>query len=307
MRHPSLSLRCLWQGTLVLFATSPLTAQTGDMSGMHGMHHAGAAPAPVSQKARREIDSVAKAVSGLSSMTAAEKNGFQPRFGWIPTMGVHLVSRQKMMNGRQTDRTAPSQLMFSKINGRDSLVGAAYGYITADNDTVRPVLFDGNPSWHEHPDLAPAGLNLVMLHVWFVPSPDGPFAGTNPNLPFWALGLAPPDSARIRRDSAFKSFVMRAAVALGEVADSTAILPTLKERPEVAGAIAVHRDSVRALLPEFRAAQASRDAARWERVATKAAAQWNAMQAVYLSSAKTPAGRARIERAIATILGEHGE
>ena len=307
MRHPSLSLRCLWQGTLVLFATSPLTAQTGDMSGMHGMHHAGAAPAPVSQKARREIDSVAKAVSGLSSMTAAEKNGFQPRFGWIPTMGVHLVSRQKMMNGRQTDRTAPSQLMFSKINGRDSLVGAAYGYITADNDTVRPVLFDGNPSWHEHPDLAPAGLNLVMLHVWFVPSPDGPFAGTNPNLPFWALGLAPPDSARIRRDSAFKSLVMRAAVALGEVADSTAILPTLKERPEVAAAIAVHRDSVRALLPEFRAARASQDAARWDRVATKAAAQWNAMQAVYLSSAKTPAGRARIERAIATILGEHGE
>ena len=124
MRHPSLSLRCLWQGTLVLFATSPLTAQTGDMSGMHGMHHAGAAPAPVSQKARREIDSVAKAVSGLGSMAAAEKNGFQPRFGWIPTMGVHWVSRQKMMNGRQTDRTAPSQLMFSKINGRDSLVGA---------------------------------------------------------------------------------------------------------------------------------------------------------------------------------------
>ena len=72
-------------------------------------------------------------------------------------------------------------------------------------------------------------------------------------------------------------------------------------------AIAPHRDSVRALIPEFRAAQTSRDAVRWDRIATKAAAQWNAMQTVYLSSAKTTAGRARIERAIATILGQHGE
>ena len=292
-------------GLVLCFTAGSLSAQTATMSGMHDMHHA--APAVVSAKARREIDSVAKAVSPLGSTSAAASNGFQPRFGWIPTMGVHWVSMQKMMNGRQTNRSAPSQLMFSKINGRDSLVGAAYAYITADNDTVRPVLFDGNPAWHEHPDLAPPGLNLVMLHVWFVSSPDGPFAGTNPNLPFWALGLAAPDSARLRRDSAFKSLVMRAAVALGEVADTTAILPTLKQRPEVAVAIAPHRDSVRALISEFRAAQTSHDAELWERTAKKAAAQWDAMQAVYLSSAKTAAGRARIERAISTILGEHGE
>ena len=298
MRHSILSAAAL------ALAAGSLSAQMPGMD-MHGMHHAAAKP--VTAKARRQIDTVAKAVTSLGTTAAAASAGFTPRFGWIPTMGTHWVSVQKMMNGRQTDRSAPSQLMFSKINGRDSLVGAAYAYMTADNDTVRPSLFDGNPPWHDHPDLAPPGTDLVMLHVWFVPSPDGPFAGTNPNLPFWAVGLAAPDSTRIRRDPAFKSLVMRASVALGEVADSTSILPTLKERDDVGPAIAARRDSVRALIPEFLAAQNAHDSARWDRAAKKAAAQWDAMQATYLASARTPAGRERIEKFIATILGHHGE
>jgi len=296
MRHSVLRV-----AALALAATGPLAAQ---MPGMHDMHHAAK---PASAKARRQIDTVAKSVASLETTAAAGAAGFRPRFGWIPTMGTHWVSVQKMMNGRQTDRSAPSQLMFSKINGRDSLVGAAYAYMTADNDTVRPSLFDGNPPWHDHPDLAPAGLDLVMLHVWFVPSPDGPFAGTNPNLPFWALGLAAPDSVRMR-DPAFKAMVMRASLALGELADSTSILPTLKERDDDVGpAIAARRDSVRVLIPEFIAAQKTHDAVRWERTATKAAAQWDGMQATYLASARTPAGRERIQKFIATILGQHGE
>lgn len=299
MRHTILSA-----AALALSAAAPLAAQMPGMD-MHDMHHAAAKPATA--KARRQIDTVAKSVTSLGTTTAAAAAGFRPRFGWIPTMGTHWVSVQKMMNGRQTDRSAPSQLMFSKINGRDSLVGAAYAYMTADNDTVRPSLFDGNPPWHDHPDLAPPGTDLVMLHVWFVPSPDGPFAGTNPNLPFWAVGLAAPDSNRIRRDPAFKSLVMRASVALGEVADSTSILPTLKERDDVGPAIAARRDSVRALIPELAAAQKAHDSARWERAAKKAAAQWDGMQATYLASARTAAGRERIQKFIATILGQHGE
>jgi hypothetical protein len=226
-------------------------------------------------------------------------------FGWIPTMGVHWVSRQQMMNGRQTDRTKPSQLMFSKIAGKDSLVGIAYGYITADNDTVRPVLFDGAPSWHEHKDLAPDGLTLVMLHVWFVPSPDGAFAGTNPNLPFWALGLAAPSAARMANDAAFKARMYRASLALAEIADTDAILPQLEHRAEVRASLAAHRDTVRALVPELLAAQKTKNDAKWNRAADKAAKQWEAMQATYIGSARLPEGRARIERFINMLLGEH--
>jgi hypothetical protein len=274
------------------------------MPGMPGMHHD--AHPTVSAKDRREIDTVVKAVASLGTKTAAAAAGFKPRFGWIPTMGEHWVSVRLMTSGRQTNRAEPSQLMFSKIGGKDSLVGAAYGYVTADNDTVRPSLFDGSPPWHEHPDLAPPGLTLVMLHVWFVPSPDGPFAGTNPNLPFWALGLDAPDASRMR-DSAFSALVRRASLALAEVADTTSIFPQLKERPEVGPAIAARRDTARVLIPEFEAAQRAHDTARWDRAAKKAAAQWDGMRETYVASARTASGRERIERFIALLLGQHAE
>ena len=80
------------------------------------------------------------------------------------------------------------------MNGKETLVGIAYAVLLRDSGDTgdTPDLFDGNPAWHDHPDLAPPGTNLMMLHVWFVPSPDGPFAGHNPFLPFWAAGVTPP-------------------------------------------------------------------------------------------------------------------
>ena len=293
-----------WLAPVPLLCAALVSPARAQMTGMGDMHHD--VPARVSVADRREIASVAKAVAPLRATAAAGAAGFQPRFGWIPTMGVHWVSVNKMMQGRQTDRTAPSQLMFSRIGGRDSLVGAAYGYVTADNDTVRPALFDTKPPWHEHPDLAPPGLTLVMLHVWFVPSPDGPFAGTNPNLPFWAVGLAAPDSARMR-DPMFEGLVRRAGLALAEVADSTSIFPQLKTRLEVGPAIAARRDSVRALIPELLTAQRARAAARWEVAATKAATQWDRMYETYLASARTTAGKERMQRYVAMLLGQHHE
>jgi hypothetical protein len=264
-----------------------LPAQTPSMQAMH--HDV---PAKVSN-ARREIDSVVKAVIPLGSTGAAANAGFHPAFGW-------------MVNGRQTNRATPSQLMFSKIDGRDSLVGAAYGYLTVVGDTVRPVLFDGAPAWHEHRDLAPEGMTLVMLHVWFVPSPDGPFAGTNPNLPFWALGLDAPEAARMR-DSSYKSRVYRASLALAEVADTTSILANLERRPDVRASLVAHRDTIRSLVPKLLDAQKAKDAARWDRALDKAALQWDAIQATYIASARTPDGRERIERFISMLLGQHAE
>jgi hypothetical protein len=289
--------------SLAVAAVLPAAALSAQTSTMHMHHETSAAVSPI---ARRQIDSVARAVTPLGVQTVASNAGFRPAFGWIPTMGEHWVARARMLNGRQTNRAAPSQLMFSKIGGRDSLVGAAYGYITVVGDTVRPVLFDGAPAWHEHRDLAPEGMTLVMLHVWFVPSPDGPFAGTNPNLPFWAAGLKAPDAARMR-DSAFRSRAYRASLAIAEVVDTTSILSTLERRPDVRVSIAAHRDTVRALIPRLLEAQTAKDAARWDALIGKTAAQWDAMQATYIRTARTADGRARIERFITMILGQHGE
>jgi hypothetical protein len=243
-------------------------------------------------------------VSVVATTTAASNSGFHPVFGWIPTMGVHWVAGGQMMNGRQANLNAPSQLMFSKINGRDSLVGAAYGYFTAIADTIRPVIFDGAPAWHEHKDLGPPGGTLVMLHVWFVPSPDGPFAGTNPNLPFWALGLAAPDSARMG-NAAFKSRVYRASLALAEVADSSFLFPGLEQRPDVRAVLVPRRDSIRALIPELLAAQRAKDTVRWDRAMDKAATHWDAIYKAYVETTRTRPGRDRVEQVVQMLLGKH--
>ena len=290
-----------------IFAVVPALASS-QMPGMPGMAHDAhrETSTKVSAKARKQIDSVAKAVSTIGTTTAASSSGYRPVFGWIPTMGVHWVAGGQMMNGRQANLKSPSQLMFSSINGRDSLVGAAYAYFTAIADTVRPSVFDGSPEWHEHKDLAPPGGTLVMLHVWFVPSPDGPFAGTNPNLPFWALGLAAPDSARMK-NAEFKARVYRASLALSEVVDSSFLFPTLEHRPDVQSVLAPRRDSIRALIPSLLAAQQAKDTIKWDAAMDKAAAHWDAIYKAYVASTRTMAGRERVEQTVLMLLGKHHE
>jgi hypothetical protein len=280
---------------------TPVLAQA-PMHDMAGMDHS----KPVSAKAQQEIADVAKATLPLGAPGAAASAGFQPVFGWIPTMGVHWVDETRMVKAKQSDIAAPDNLMFSRIAGKDSLVGAAYAYLAPVSDTARPNLFDGTPAWHEHQNLAPPGQTLVMLHVWFVPSPDGPFAGTNPNLPFWAAGLDAPDASRML-DAAFSSRVRRASLALSEVVDTVAIFPNLEGRPAVHSVLRARRDSVRALIPQLLAAQKTRDAAAWDRIADRLATQWDAMQSAYYESALTPAGRERMERFVAMLMGQHGE
>lgn len=285
------------------FLAGSLGAQHAGMAGMDmDMHHA----APISATARREIDSVARAAMAYTSTSAATAAGYRPVFGWIPTMGVHYVARTRMVKGEQSTLADPSNLMFSRIAGKDSLVGAAFAYFTAVDDSTPPRLFDGAPAWHEHPDLAPPGQRLVMLHVWFVPSPDGAFAGTNPNLPFWAAGLSAPDSARMH-DAAFSLRIRKAGLALAEVADTMSIFANLAQRPDVRPVLLAQRDSIRTLIPQFQAAEKAHDPARWDRAAAEAAGRWDTIYATYLSSARTPAGKERMERYIAMLLGQHGE
>src|SRR5689334_828326 len=126
---------------LCLLANVRAWSQTpAHQAGMAGMNHAGMGP--VSAQAQREIAEVVKATQALGVQSAAASAGFKPVFGWIPTMGVHWVDDSRMVKEKQSDLAAPNNLMFSKINGRDSLVGAAYAYFASVADTVRPALFD---------------------------------------------------------------------------------------------------------------------------------------------------------------------
>lgn len=141
---------------------------------------------------RRQVAALQQAVSALNTPEAARAAGFTPALGDIPGMGVHYVNLMRNLDGVKID--APDHLMFSTIDGQEQLVGAAYAFIDVP-DTEEPIPFESDLArWHDHPQFTGPGRTLHMLHVWFVPSSNGPFAGLNFWLPYRAAGIEPPSS-----------------------------------------------------------------------------------------------------------------
>ncbi|MDA1372924.1 MAG: hypothetical protein O2971_19515 [Proteobacteria bacterium] len=144
------------------------------------------------EAARLQMATLQQDISALNTPEAAKAAGFNPVLGDIPGMGVHWVHPARM--GDPVDINAPDNLMFADIDGREQLVGAAYTFYDVP-DTQEPLPIDSDlAKWHDHPQFAPDGQTLHMLHVWFVPSSNGPFAGLNFWLPFRTAGIAVPSS-----------------------------------------------------------------------------------------------------------------
>ena len=141
---------------------------------------------------RLQVAALQREMSALNTPEAARAAAFNPALGDIPGMGVHYVNSARSRDGVQID--APDHLMFSSIDGREQLVGAAYVFIDVP-DTKVPIPFESDlAQWHDHPRFASDGQTLHMLHIWFVPSSNGPFAGLNFWLPFRTAGIAVPSS-----------------------------------------------------------------------------------------------------------------
>jgi hypothetical protein len=62
---------------------------------------------------------------------------------------------------------------------------------------------------------------------------------------------------------------------------------------------------MRAAIVELMAAQKAADTAKWDRAAERAAGLWDSMYQIYLTTARTPAVRERIEHQAAMLLGQH--
>ena len=139
-------------------------------------------------------------LTGVQASAAAAQSGFAPLLGDIPTMGVHWVNRERMQDGVKLDQ--PDHLLFTRIAGHDSLVGVAYAF-RGPLDAKIPATFSSElAQWHDHANLGGgAGQTLHMLHVWFVPSPYGPFAGNNFFLPLMSAGMALPSPCWIQTDA----------------------------------------------------------------------------------------------------------
>ena len=165
----------------------------------------------LSSSDRLAIEQVRRAAVSLAGTDAAAASGFAPSFGDIPTMGVHWINRTRMQDAAQTD--APDHLLFARIGGRDSLVGVAYAF-RGPVDANMPKLFESPlATWHDHPGLGGgSGNTLHMLHVWFVPSPYGPFAGNNFFLPLMAAGRALPNPCWIQTEAEVTRFELVATL-----------------------------------------------------------------------------------------------
>ena len=142
---------------------------------------------------RQQVASLQQDLAALNTPEAAKAAGFFPALGDIPGMGVHYVNFTRAQRGKDLDVNTPDQLLFASIDGQDQLVGAAYSF-TDVPDTDVPLPFDSDlASWHDHPQFARDGETLHMLHVWFVPSSNGPFAGLNFWLPYQTAGIEIPN------------------------------------------------------------------------------------------------------------------
>jgi hypothetical protein len=272
-------------------------------------HHAGHGVASPSARALAQIEQVRAATASITTPEAARAADYAPALGWIPMMGTHWVHGRRMMQGRTAvTLTTPSQLMFSRKDGKETLVGIAFAFYADVNDRSTPELFDGAPAWHDHPDLSPPGTTMHMLHVWFVESPDGPFAGMNPFLPYWAAGVMPPDAARMN-DPATAARVRKAAIALAEIVDPAGLFPILARRPAMRAVLDERRPAMRALadrLDAVRQPARASDHAAWDAVADELGQHLDAIRDAYVATAIDPVVKERIAKAIAEmIVGGH--
>lgn len=277
-------------GALVL-APSAAAAQHA-----HGTDHAASPPkhGAVSARAREQIAAVEQAVVAFKAPDAAAAASFQPTLGMLPTMGAHAVNQARLFD--DVNLLEPDVLMFSTVGGEQRLVGVAYGFFGQVEDA--PDLFDGAQDvWHGHPEFAPPGQSLVMLHVWFVSSPDGPFAGHNPWLPYWAAGVPLPADS-LMTDSLSARRARRLALALGEVVEPLPVALAgmgMGGLDQIPGAEAL-RDSIRAVIPRLAGARGTSDATGWNRDADTAISAWERIRDAYLEA--VPAGRDREDLAV---------
>jgi hypothetical protein len=141
---------------------------------------------------RLQFASLQRTMAALETPEAARAAGFNPALGNIPGMGVHYVNGARSRDGVNIDE--PDHLLFSEVDGVERLVGAAFAFIDVP-DTKEPIPFQSElAQWHDHPQFAAEGRTLHMLHVWFIPSSNGPFAGLNFWLPYHTAGIATPSA-----------------------------------------------------------------------------------------------------------------
>ncbi len=212
---------------------------------------------------RERFEEARESVTNLTTPEAAIAAGFRPALGDIPGMGVHYVHSEFSRDGIHVGQ--PDHLMFAPVDGEPTLVGAAYAFVDVP-DTNEPIPYDSDLAyWHDHPQFAPDGQTLHMLHVWFVPSSNGPFAGLNFWLPFHGAELTPP-SACWMADPQMALTIQQVAFAL--VPDDNPIAAQVNEARGWTGTEDLPADRPE-IMSELDAAASANDMSAWMHAADR--------------------------------------
>jgi hypothetical protein len=183
---------------------------------------------------------VERGVTSLNTPQAAVAAGFRPVLGNIPGMGTHYIHPGRSRDAVTVDE--PDHLLFAPVDGEERLVGVAYAFPGAVDAAIPPTFESELAHWHDHPELAAGGETLHMLHVWFVPSSNGPFAGLNFWLPFEGAGIAAP-SACWMADETDAARIQRVAFSLAAAEGGASILRGLPAARAALTAMAAERDN----------------------------------------------------------------
>lgn len=286
---------------LGLLITLPvaLAAQAPSMPMDH--HDPRAMPAAVTRHTLDQIAEAERVAAAFDTPEKARAAGYRPRFGDVPLQGEHYSNRRLVLAGT-FDLEHPPILMFAPIDGREKLIGVAYAYEVKQGEPT-PDGFDGAAMWHEHPALSLPGKRLVMTHVWFVPSPNGPFAHDNPMLAFLERDLDFPPDGWLDAPTLRKLALTLSLARPRTPGSGRAIVGPRND--SLVQLLIAERDTVNALVPSLAAARHAGKRSDYRMIAAQIGGRADKIIATVKQIPADSAGRAFFGRLLDEALSDH--
>jgi hypothetical protein len=206
------------------------------------------------------IESARVATAKYQDRSVAIADGYRRIGSDFPAMGEHWIRIGLLFDGK-FDPAHPEALTYAAVSGKPQLLGVAYMLPLLPGESA-PEWLVSKEKWHDHfrtleaetalPQHHAAGHagdapRMTMLHAWiWLANPAGTFVADNWAIPYFRLGIQPPQDAA---DAAAKALALASGGAEYFSASIHAAVPlTPAERKKVAAAFARSRLAVEALL-----------------------------------------------------------
>lgn len=275
-----------------------VVAQTMTMPMDHGQM---TAPSALTQHTLDQIAEARRVAAEFDTPEKARAAGYRPRFGDVPLQGEHFSNPQLVLAGT-FDIEHPPILMFAPIDGVQKLIGVAYAY-EVKADAPIPDGFDGAAMWHEHPALSLPGKRLVMTHVWFVDSPNGPFAHDNPTLAFLERGIGYPPAGWLDAET-LRRLALTLSLAKGTLPGTSRAIEGPRN-DSIVKQLLIQRDSVNAMVPPLEEARLAGKKTEYRALAAKIGDQSTTLIATIKEIPADPISRAFFGRLMDEALSDH--